>query len=624
MSIRTYRIDDGPLWGIKASYFSKALVAAAKSVPGMHFDRPSLSWQGYLDAVTAVAARLVHAGIGVDTTHLATPEEYTCLPILFSVDALRPYQVEGVQFCLARASEGALLADAPRLGKSCQATTAARALKGKTLVVCPSHAVGVWGRPPDAPEGPGEIAKWWPTAWDSGVVLLETVKPYKSSQIVLQGAKAKLKTKEYADAVVEQETFIAEVQHAQVIVCHYDILYAWAEILKAWGVETLILDELHICAGYQSRRSDCLKDLSKFAKYVIGLTGTPITNRPKNLHNILDILAQGRFGYFFGEYRDDNGEIKIRPGCYANLYCDSKLEEVGKGLEAKTVWNHKGRSNLDTPDGTKALTQEETLSSRMKFIMLRRLKKDVDPQLPQKQRQIIDVRIPPRKQFVIGSDMLTGKNSKELRECLNMAADGKLKSVVDILVGHLEEEEKVICFCYRRQFVEQVAADVRKKASDNALIDFVHGGITNRETRDAIIHSIRRHDGPALLVGTIDTISTAIDLSFASNAVVAELTWEPHELEQLEERVYKFGSENKAIVQYIIARGTGDELILRAVISKLDTFERVIGSTGDRMKEDLEGQKDSASGMKRLFAALREMQAKVEVNEPVTRRRKKR
>lgn len=497
---------------------------------------------------------------------------------------------------------------------SCQATITARAFKQKTLIICPSHVVGVWGRPKDAPEGPGEIAKWWPDAWrgvdgtDKGVVRLETVKPFKFQEAIrLLGEKAKLteseqKTLDEARAAIAG--FALDIETAQVVIGHFDIVYAWVAVLLAWGLSTLIIDEVHICAGWQSRRSDALKELSRFATRRIGISGTPVTNLPKNLHNVLEILAENRFGYFF------TGK---RPGCYSRLFCGSFQKIVGSGPTQKTVWDHSGRSNLDVPDGKYALTQAETLQARLKFLMLRRLKKDVDPQLPSKTRQVVDVSIPARNVIAITQPML-GKGGGELRRCLDLAADGKLKSVVSLVESHIAEDEKTLCFCYRRLFAEAVAAAVQTHAADNVLVVFVHGGLTQKE-RDKRIHKLRTHDGPGLLACTIDTTSTGIDLSFAAVAVVGELTWEPHELAQLEERLYRFGADSKALIQYVIARGTGDELILRGIINKLDTFERVIGATGDAMKEELTRKKED--GMKRLYAALAEMQ-----REPVTKVRR--
>ena len=363
----------------------------------------------------------------------------------------------------------------------------------------------------------------------------------------------------------------------------------------SYSVQGLLAHNCHVLAGWQSRRSDALKELSEAAIRRIGLTGTLVTNKPRNLHNVLEVLAPNRFGYFF---------TGARPGCFAKVFCGSFQKTIGSGPEAKVVWDHSGRSNLDEPDGKAALTKEETLQARLKFLMLRRLKKDVDPQLPQKVRQIVDVSIPARHVIRVTAGMLA-PGGGELRRCLDLAADGKLKSVVALVEGHVAEDEKVICFCYRRLFAERVAEDVENDCASNVLVRFVHGGLARKE-RDKRIHELREHKGPGVLACTIDTTSTGIDLSFSGVAVVGELSVEPHELAQLEERLYKYGVDAKALIQYVIARGTGDELILRAVIDKLDTFERVIGETGDKMKEELSRKKEDS--MARLYAAMAEMQ----------------
>jgi SNF2 family DNA or RNA helicase len=606
--IHVSRVDDGPLWAIGSTYFSRALVEHAKAVPGMRFEGAGKTWQGRADAVAAVVARLNTQDITVDhADDLPDPESWRTSrsPYLFSTKDLREYQVEGVRFLLARSKEGALLADGMRLGKSCQATIAARAFKQKTLVVCPSHVVGVWGRPPNAIEGPGEIAKWWPDAWrgDSSVVCLETVQPFKAQDLARKLSKKKtLDPKEIESQGTAREYLEARARllaSAQIIVCHYDILYAWVDVLKLWDFKTLILDECHIVSGYQSRRSDALKEVRARASYAIGLSGTPITNQTRNLHNVLDILCPGRFGWFF---LPDKLDGTIRPS-YARVYCNSFQKTVGSGPEQKTVWDHSGRSNLDEPDNEFAITKEETLHHRLRYLMLRRLKRDVDPQLPVTQRQIIDVTIPARQAISVSSKMLG--SDKELRRCLDLAADGKLRSVVGLVGDHVAEEEKTICFCFRRLFAERVAEELKKKVTSKALIVFVHGGLSQEE-RARRMQALKVHRGPGVLAGTIDTIGTGIDLSFASVGVVAELTYDAFELEQLEERLYKYGADSKSIIQYVIARGTGDELVLRGILNKMDTAERTIGSTHSGLKEDLSKKKED--GMKRLYQALVEMQ----------------
>lgn len=940
--ITLYKSGDGPLWALGSTYFSKALVAACKAIPGVIWHDPDKTWRGYADAVSAVIARLELQGIKVFGPFVeGTADSWRTnpTPFLFARDGLRDYQIEGVRFLIAKASEGALLADGMRLGKTAQSLTAARAFKQKTLVICPSHVVGVWARPANAVEGPGEIAKWWPDAWKAPaeVVCLESIKPAKAKESEVAG-------------------YVEKIAHAQIVVCHYEIVYAWVDVLIAWGVSTLILDECfpaktkidtpngqksiddirpgeeisnvvgtsrveavrtrtafaecmrlvqtddgkefiatrghpfltttgwvtagslmrgdrlvlqdsmamltktdvrqdylgknllsedstevasegmfvlskdgtyrsarsmllkvlcdeiqldqvricdqstpcsrhvgvsketgtgcqeisakgpdyrsafvredekkqsyvdawckdqsnsviqdtgvfsfepkdkrgqwptgakvrehtsnsvraimgasascankktkghgvpdvlqdrrgasapedcnrsrrpqsrqpqtknvrqearrlfegprvvrvtvpkradferlglcppsdkgyvqvynlqvtghpsysvqgvivhncHILASHDSRRSKAIKRLRTVSKRCMVLTGTPVANNPAKTHNLLDIIAPGRFGYFSKGYDLQTGIFK--QGAYATVFCGSHLETVGKGEGMKTVPKHDGKTNLDKPDGVLCLTQQETLSARLKFMMLRRLAKDVDKELPVKTRMIVDVQIPAKKVIRVSGGML-GKDGRELRRCLDLAADGKLKAVVELVASHVNEGESVIVGCFRRRFAEEVATGVLKKVGEDAKVDFVHGGLTPKE-RDVRIHTLRTwQGGPVCLAGTIDTIGTGIDLSFAGGIIVAEFTWDAHDLEQLEERLYKVGKGGKAWVKYVVARGTGDELVVRGVISKLDTADKIVGETRSGLKEDLAKRREGS--LARLAAALKEMQ----------------
>jgi SWI/SNF-related matrix-associated actin-dependent regulator 1 of chromatin subfamily A len=250
-------------------------------------------------------------------------------------------------------------------------------------------------------------------------------------------------------------------------------------------------------------------------------------------------------------------------------------------------------------------------------MMLRRTAKEVDTELPDKTRQIIDVRVPANKMVMPSMSNLGDRRA--LRRVLDLTADAKLKPVQDLLKSHLEEGLKVIAFCHRQAFAETLVSGSVKFGVDNLFSTYVHGDVSSKN-RIAKIISAEKNTGPVLFAATIESCSSAIDLSFADIIVFCELTYEPGELAQCEERSYKVGDGRKLLIQYVIARGTGDELILRAVISKLADFETIVGSTGDRMKEDLAGKKDPDAALKRLAAAMEEMHKA----RPVSDKKKKR
>lgn len=508
-------------------------------MPGMRREPSIRGFVGYVDAVEQAATRLRSMGLNVDEMPSYRVEHH----LLASYASARAYQKEGIDFGIALAGSGVLLADEMGLGKSFISVRAARALRRRTIIVCPAHVRGVWERPPSGDDPGGELAKWWPSA--------VVARPYglKPSPI---------------DA------------NADVAVIHYDIVHAWTTVLLEWfNGGTIIFDEAHVLLSPTSRRSAACRELARAAAGRIALTGTPPTDRIRDLYNIVDTVSPGRFGDFFP---------------YALRYCAAaKVDVKAPGGGTKTVWDFSGRSHV------------EELRQRLDHFTLRRTKREVMKELPALTRQVVDVEIPLGKRVGLSAALVGDR--RKMRAALDSAADGKLKHVLALAQGHLEAGQRVVVGTWRREVAERIAAHL----GEIAPTKFIHGGVA-LPRRSKIIDSLRKVDGPCCLVANIDCASTGIDLTFASVAVMAELVWEPRDLVQFEARLHRFGATLPVLVQYVIARGTGDELIVHAVINKMDNFlELVEKDAGDGIKETLAGERDE--GLKRLAAALKKMGA---------------
>lgn len=439
-------------------------------------------------------------------------------------------------------------------GKSFQTVKAVRALRRKTVIVCEAHVRGVWEREPELDDKGGELAKWWPKA--------QVFKPYG------------LKTSVIADSY-------------DVVVIHYDIIYAWVDVLLAWASKglTIVFDEAQMLLSQTSRRSNACRVLARSSQGRIALTGTPPVDRVRDFYNVVDTISPGRFGRPTSLDGKESDFFN-----YGILYCDGQQVEVeGPEKTKKLFWDFKGRSN----------TSE--LRKRLDWFMLRRTKREVMKELPALQRQIVDVEVPPKHRIAMNARIVGDK--KKMRMALDSAADGKFKSVVELVRGHLEAGHNVVVGTYRRAVCEKFA-DV---LGEFAPTKFVHGGLSITR-RNKIIAEMRRIEGACCLVTNIDATATGIDLTFAGIGVIAEFVWEPKKLAQWEARTHRFGASTSepVLIQYVVARGTGDELILQAVINKLDNFlDLVETDDGDGLKETLVGEKDE--GLSRLAEALKKM-----------------
>lgn len=531
MGIVVRRLQGSPLWAIQSSYFSRALVDASKAIPGMAWDASKRSWVGPIDAVEATANLLRERGIRIDRraldAHLEVVFKYGH-HVLYSVNGadgrvLREYQKTGVDFLICTAPTGAILSDEMGIGKSAQAVVAMHAFGGKTLIICPSSARGVWADPQR-----GEIAKWWPKAL-KGIYQPKGTKPPPISDEV------------------------------QIVVIHIDILYAWVEAIIAWGPANIIIDEGHLLQSEKSRRSKAAKEIiqSPTVQTRMALTGTPLTNRVRDLWNLVDTISLGRFGKNFFRF--------------GLRYCDGHQVEISKEIGA--VWQFEGKTNL------------EELQKRLALFTLRRTKEEVKLELPPKTRQILRLEVPASyRQANVGKI-----DKKLIQAILVRAVDGKLPQVVTLVKEHLESGNSCVVFTFRRLVAEHIVTQV---SSTGVPCRFIHGGVPQAK-RDVILNELREASlaGPVMLAATIDCTAVAIDLTFASVGVVAELTYEPHELLQAEARLHRFGQKDPVLVQYPIAQGTVEEAIAEVVIDRLDTFETFIGKT-DGLAKALAGDQE--------------------------------
>lgn len=517
------------LYGISSRQYSAALHREAKATPGLRWAPEHHAWVGYPDGVAACAKRLEAAGI---ILHGEAPEPPSIEPNGKWPKDMRDYQKIGAQFLVEHAATGALLADQMGLGKSQQALRAIGAIGRSALVVCPSFVRHVWLR---------EAAKWLPK-WP--VTELYGTKP--------------------------SEEELEELRHntPTIFTIHYDIVHAWvAPILNFARPDIIVFDEAHALMSDRSRRSQACRELARKTPMRVGLSGTPLTSRPRDLWNVVDTLSENRFG---------------KPFSFYLAFCDAHKVTVTTRQGDKVVWDTKGASNLDE------------LNERLSYFMLRRTKTDVQLELPASTRQIIELEVPRSVRAPVGAAL---KSDRALRDALALAADGKIPKAIDLIVNHIETGSKVVCFSHRKHVAEVIASSLKPQGIDAKVIT----GDVPIKRRVEIID-----EQPAVLAATMDALREGVDLSYADVAVFVELDYVPSKLAQCEARVVRFGQKRNTVLQYIVALSTADEIIREVLIDKLDMFEQSIGKLDDGLKSNLAGQTESgADTLRKLYEKLK-------------------
>jgi len=425
---------------------------------------------------------------------------------------LYPFQEKGVGFLEAKRGR-ALIADEMGLGKTIQALAWLQLHPelSPVIIVVPASLKLNWEK---------EINIWMSDDRTTYIQILSGTTPYK---------------------------IIGDI-----VIINYDILHAWTEKIKKIRPQVMILDEVHYIKNNQAKRTKAVKKLGKFIPHVIGLSGTPIVNRPIEIYNAVNIIDRTIFPSQWD---------------YTEKYCARKYNGFGYDVS--------GASNT-----------EELNYKLTNTIMLRRLKKDVLPDLPDKVHSYIPIELDNVEEynfaetnFISFVRQYKGKEAAvrasnaqalaEIEGLKQLAVKGKLKQCINWIRDFLESDEKLVVFATHKFVIEELMKAFPKIAVK------VDGSVTGKN-RQLAVDSFQKLSTVRLFVGNIKAAGVGITLTAASNVAFIELPWTPGDLVQAEDRVHRIGQKNSVNIHYLLASETIEERIAKLIDKKRKILDSVL------------------------------------------------
>ena len=255
--------------------------------------------------------------------------------------------------------------------------------------------------------------------------------------LIICPASLKINWQREIENYTDRSVFICEGKKfptdQEFVIINYDILKNFYDpkvqeksLIENYGFDLVIMDEAHMVSNPQAQRTKIINSFVKQIKRVWLLTGTPMTNRPMNYYNLLNIIES---------------PVAQNWMAYAIRYCQGYQFMAGK----RKIWNVQGASNL------------EELRDRTSKQMLRRLKDDV-LDLPEKIISPIYLNLRSKDyEEMMGeyydwfekkseeSTSLTIQFSK-LMKVRKIIANEKVKHTIEIVENIIEQGKKVIIF----------------------------------------------------------------------------------------------------------------------------------------------------------------------------------
>lgn len=349
---------------------------------------------------------------------------------------------------------------------------------------------------------------------------------------------------------------ILKILGKDLIIINYDIVNSWQNTLKKVHPQVVILDEAHYIKNGKALRTKAIRKLARPLEHILALTGTPIINRPAELYNAIHLISPAMWPSFWK---------------FAQRYCAPKHTGFG--------WNFNGASN------TEELHQKLT-----KTIMIRRLKKDVLKDLPEKVRTVIPLEISNRADYDRAEadviKYLQGINIEKAQRASNaeilvqfevlkqLTADGKIGQCIEWIKNYLEAEDKLVVFATHKKIIEALVSEF--KPLGNSYVAKIDGSTPSHQ-RQAIVEQFQNDPNCKLFIGNIKAAGVGITLTAANSTCFIELGWSPGEHDQAEDRIHRIGQEADSVnAYYLLAQNTVEEEIAKLLDNKRKVLDAVL------------------------------------------------
>jgi superfamily II DNA or RNA helicase len=346
--------------------------------------------------------------------------------------------------------------------------------------------------------------------------------------------------------------------------------------------DLLILDEAQRIKNWRTKIASAVKRIP--SRYAFVLSGTPLENRLEDLYSLMQVVDQ-----------------KILGPLWRYLVDFHVTDERGKVL---------GYRNLSI------------LRGRLTPVMLRRDRRLVRDQLPDRIEQRIDVELTPRQQGLHDDALanasrlaqiakkrpLTPSEQNRLLASLQqarMACDAaglvdketegspkldELESIMEELC--LQAGLKAVVFSQWEQMTQMVEQRLRRMGIGCVRL---HGGVPTSK-RGELIDRFHQDDAVQVFIST-DAGGVGLNLQCASVLVNLDIPWNPAVLDQRIARVHRLGQTGKVQILLLVAASSYEERVLGLVQGKRDLFDNVV---------DPEGTEDVVSVSRKLVEVLAE------------------
>lgn len=337
--------------------------------------------------------------------------------------------------------------------------------------------------------------------------------------------------------------------------------------IKNLHAKIIIWDEIHYLANEKSQRTQASFDLSQRVSKKIGLTGTAMEKSHVDLYWPIKVINPTIFPSFFR---------------FAKKYCGATQTYFGWDFSAST-------------------NGEELNQILYENIFIRRLKKNVAKDIPQKTRKVVPLQIKNIKEYkraekdfikwfygknlqysiikkIMNNPSELKKNQKgqlvlaQMIILKKLAIQGKINEAIAWIKNFISNGEKLVVFAHHTEIMDKLINSLNKVGVN---ID----GRSNTKQKQQAVDIFQKDPQCKVIMGN-EAMRQGFTLTAASNVCFIELwplsTWH----DQAEDRVHRISQILPVTIYYLLA---ADTLELENT-AHLDKKRQIISNTLDKIE----------------------------------------
>lgn len=354
-----------------------------------------------------------------------------------------------------------------------------------------------------------------------------------------------------------------------IILTSYGIVRLEFENLKKIPFEVAIFDEIQIAKNQHSRVHHALLSIKAFIK--VGLTGTPIENYLRELKALFDLVLPK---YMPSEKHYKN--LFVRP-----------IEQFGDPV------------------------QKKLLNRLIQPFSLRRKKKEVLADLPEKIEEVIHCSFLPQQEYLYQQVLLRGRQPllqkledsdepipymhifallSSLKQICNHPAaylkcpqdykeyeSGKWELFIELLNEARESNQKIVVFSQYLAMLDIFAFYFKEQGIDYAEI---RGSTTNRGDQ---VSRFNKDPACEVFIGSLQASGLGIDLTAGTVVILYDRWWNAAREDQAVDRVHRIGQTRGVQVFKIITKDSFEERIDFLITKKRKLLESIVEADDHRI-----------------------------------------